>query len=200
MSDHTNPTDAMIEKAMGKLRELLIPVTDTKKFINQLCAFDGREPMFPDSDLVTESVSSVPTAITRNVFYGRGLATCVKEFLKMREKKTPRESTLNEIIEALRQGGYDLSQHGRDTDGQKRGVAISLAKNNVAFHKLPNEDFGLTEWYSNIRSKKQKHGAKGDISTSDAAEDATTDDTAQATEVVPTEAAEPETTNPEETN
>jgi len=56
-------------------------------------------------------------------------------------------------------------------------------KNNVAFHKLPNEDFGLTEWYTNIRSKKQKNGGKVDSSTQEAAvEDADAHDKFWGTE------------------
>lgn len=160
MSDHI---DQLISDATAKLREQEKAVADTKKFINQVCQFAGRPPAYSDAELVVEDGGSVSFVVTRNAFYGKPLAKCVREFLKGRERGATKEATLEEIMEALRAGSYDLESVSKDKDGQKRGVAISLAKNSQAFHRLPNGDWGLTEWYPNIRAKRDKaNGGKSD--------------------------------------
>jgi hypothetical protein len=156
MSDHV---EKMIEAAQIKLREQESAVIETKKFINQVCQFSNRPPIYLDTDLQASGQPAVAsTEIARNAYYGLPLATCVKSMLKSRENLSPREISLNLIMENLKKGCFNLEGITRDLDGQKRGVAISLAKNTTAFHKLPNGDWGLTEWYPTIRSKKEKSG------------------------------------------
>ena len=41
----------------------------------------------------------------------------------------------------------------KDND-RLRSLAISLAKNNQKFHKLPNNTFGLLSWYPSVASEK----------------------------------------------
>lgn len=72
----------------------------------------------------------------------------------------------------------------KDEDGQKRGVAITLAKNSAKFHKLPNGDFGLLVWYPNVKAKKESRSdsaatAAGDATTTMTA---TTEDTTTTAE------------------
>ena len=44
---------------------------------------------------------------------------------------------------------------GKET--RERNVAISLAKNNLKFHKLPNNTFGMLSWYPDV-AKRNENG------------------------------------------
>jgi hypothetical protein len=154
MSDHILKT---IEQAKEELRKQEEAVSTTKKLINQLCAFGGMPPIFSDAEL--QSTLAQPAAVRRNSFFGKPLATCVREFLEMRKDKPVKEASLSEILEALKDGGFDLDRISKDKDGVRRGVAITLAKN-PQFIRLPNDDWGLLAWYPNVRKSKPDGNGK----------------------------------------
>src|ERR1035441_658484 len=103
MSDHILKT---IEQAKDELQKQEEAVVTTKKLINQLCAFGGMPPMFQDAEL--QSNIRQAAVIRRNAFFGKPLATAVREFLESRKDAAVREASLNEIVDALKEGGYDL--------------------------------------------------------------------------------------------
>jgi hypothetical protein len=185
MSDHILKT---IEQAKDELRKQEEAVVTTKKLINQLCAFGGIPPMYQDAEL--QSDITQPAAVRRNAFFGKPLATCVREFLEMRKDKPVKEAALNEIIEALKEGGFDLERVSKDKDDARRGVAITLAKN-PQFIRLPNDDWGLLSWYPNMKRAKTEGNGKGADKTEEPAPNtATPAASAAATEEAPT--AQPE--------
>lgn len=151
MLEHLKKT---LEDAMSELAKREAAVVETKKFINSLCVFSKQPPMFADLG----EVSAVKkTTIERNAYYGQPLATCVGSYLEMRNTAgLVKEATLDEIMAALKEGGFDLSTISPGEDGQKRGVAITLAKNTQKFHRLPNGDFGLLSWYPGVRAKRER--------------------------------------------
>jgi hypothetical protein len=167
MSDHIQKT---IEDAKADLRKHEEAVVNTKKLINQLCAFAKMPAMFADADLQVGG-STASTVIRKNSFYGRPLATCVREFLEARKTMGLGAASLDEIMAALREGSYDLEEITKDKDGQKRGVAISLVKNGAVFHRLPNDDFGLLAWYPNAKAKKNKSAKVGESEKTAVADD-----------------------------
>jgi hypothetical protein len=171
MSDHILKT---IEQAKEEICKHEDAIVTTKKLINQLCGFAGLPQEYQDAELQATGAATV--VIRRNVFFGRPLATCVREYLEIRKDKTVREATLDEILTALKDGGYDLKKISDTDDGIKRGVAITLAKN-PQFHRLPNGDFGLLSWYPSIRRSKETKSA-------------TTDDSEDPAEVGSAEASE----------
>lgn len=151
MSDHIQKT---IDDALADLKKHEDAVLFSKKFINQLCNFGKIPVMFPDLD---EAQAAQRSGIRRNSFYGQPLATCVGQYLEWRlASGLVKEATLDEIVGALKDGGFDLTTVSKDADGQKRGVAITLSKNTNKFHRLPNGDFGLLAWYPNVKAKKEK--------------------------------------------
>jgi hypothetical protein len=164
MSDHILKT---LEQAKNELRKHEEAVINTKRFINQLCAFGGMPAEYKDEELqvATAGASAGAVVIRRNAFFGRPLATCVREYLEMRKDKPVKEATLAEIMDALQQGGFDLDKISEKADDAKRGVAITLAKN-PQFHRLPNDDWGLLAWYPNVRRTKESK-ANGDIEKDD---------------------------------
>jgi hypothetical protein len=150
--DYIQKTIADLQDKVRKQEEELI---QTKRMINGLCAHAGMDAIYPDADL--QQRQGVTLGVLRSdLYYGRPLATCVREYLEMRRAANKGAAPLEDIISALETGGYDLPSISADKDGQKRGVAISLAKNNSTFHRLPNGDWGLAAWYPNAREKKPK--------------------------------------------
>lgn len=158
MSDHIQKT---IEDAQVDLRKREQAVIEAKRFINQLCSFGKMQPMYPEAEGEDASAGGSSVTVRRNAFYGKPLATCVREILEARKRTGHGEATLDEIVGALKVGSYDLDTITKDEDGQRRGVAISLAKNTSTFHRLPNGDFGLLEWYPNVKKPKADKGTNG---------------------------------------
>ena len=158
MSDHILKT---LEDAKDELRKHEEAVINTKRFINQLCAFGGMPQEYKDEELqATTSGIGVGIVIRRNAFFGRPLATCVREYLEMRKDKPVKEATLAEIIDALKEGNFDFDKISEKADDAKRGVAITLAKN-PQFYRLPNDDWGLLTWYPNVKRAKAEGNGRG---------------------------------------
>src|SRR5258706_9164040 len=98
MSDHILKT---LEQAKDELRKHEEAVINTKRFINQLCTFGGIPLPYKDEELqATNGAAGIGLTIRRNAFFGRPLATCVREYLEMRKDKPVKEATLAEIIDA----------------------------------------------------------------------------------------------------
>ena len=148
-----------IEDLQVELRKHEEQVVTTKKLINQLCTYAKMPAMFPESEL---EVTTTVVNVQRNSFFGRPLTTCVRDYLEMRKRARLGPASLNDIFDALKAGGYDLQTvSAKGEADQKRGVAISLGKNSVTFIRLPTDDWGLLEWYPNVREKKKKAGENG---------------------------------------
>jgi hypothetical protein len=158
VSDHIEKT---IEQAKEELLKQEQAVITTKRLINQLCSFAGNPPMYQEAELQTSTANAV--TVRRNAFFGKPLATAVREFLEMRKDKPVKEASLNEIIDALKDGGFDLAKVSKNEDDMRRGVAITLAKN-PQFFRLPNSDWGLIAWYPNVKRAKaeKKDDGAGD--------------------------------------
>ena len=147
MSDHIVKT---IEDLSGQLRQQEDKVTQLKRTINDLCGLAGLPKRHPEADDAT-SVSL--GAIRSDSFYGRPLATVIREYLQMRKAGAMGAASVNEIYDALTRGGYAFDT--KDPDNAKRGLRASLSKN-PAFHKVPTGDYGLTEWYPAAKEKPKE--------------------------------------------
>lgn len=134
--------NAAIEVLEAQLQEQLQQVTETKKMINALLQRIGEEARF--ADVAAEQV--VVGTTRRDAYYGKPLATAVQEYLKRRNQAC----TAEEILRGLEQGGFDFRPLGWRDDDRLRSLAISLAKNSVTFHRLPNGTFGLLGWYPEV--------------------------------------------------
>ena len=153
MSDHIQKT---IDDALAELRKRESSVVEMRRFVNQLCVFASREPMFPEEDLQLKSDVTGPL-VKKHSYYGRPLATCVREYLTARLNSSEvREASLDDIFGALKEGSFDFRTLCKDEKDAKRVVAISLGKN-VVFHRLPNGDFGLTDWYD-LKKRRDRNG------------------------------------------
>src|SRR5947209_5704172 len=110
-----------------KLEEQLKAVNETKKTINMLLKSMGQAEQFPD---VAESSG----IIRPDQFYGKQFATAAAEYLELRKQATQPQ----EILKGLEEGGFDFDVLGWKESDRLRSLAVSLAKNNVKFHRLKN--------------------------------------------------------------
>ncbi len=133
--------------AIAKLREKVarqqLELSDTKRAVNMLCREAGLESAYID---VEQPEQDGQLRIKRDQFYGKRLATAIREYLEARKKCGLGPAKIDEIFAALTSGAYEFES--KKEVYAKRGLAIALAKNTVTFRKLPNSDvFGLVTWY-----------------------------------------------------
>lgn len=143
---------AAIEELQSHLEQQLAEASDTKKTINALRKRMGLDALY--QDVSVEQVG----AMRRDQFYGKPLATAAQEYLERRKQACPAD----EIMKGLEQGGFDFDATPWKEKDRLRMLAISLAKNNVKFHKLPNNTFGLVTWYdaATIAKRPKEERAK----------------------------------------
>lgn len=174
MADATDPFAAALERLEALDREAY----GIKLWINQGCAFSGREPMFPDLSEPGKSPQGRGLRIGPDDFFNKPFATAVRDILAMREAAgMTRAASIDEIHAALREGGFNFPF--TDVEKQKHGLATSLGKNTVTFRKLPSGLFGLAEWYGGAKAPKKARMSVVDSILTEAAEpedDGTADD------------------------
>ena len=152
---HAEQTIADLE---NRLKELQEESHKVKSAINCLCDVTGQPPIYDE----IEEKPSKSVTIRSDEYYGRPLATVITEVLNKRKAVEQGAATLNEIYKELVLGGCKL--RGKNDGIKKRGLAIAMSKN-PKFHRLPNDTWGLIEWYPGIKEAKEDNGrAKGENS------------------------------------
>lgn len=158
MSEHVLK---IIDELRSEIDEAEKSIRPKKILANQLCARAGIALIYPGVE-EQQGAPGVLQRIRRNQFYGRPLSTCIREYLEMRVNLPVREATLDDIFDALKEGGYDVKTSGATEEDQKRGISIALGKNSQTFHRLASGDIGLLAWYPNIKEAKDKKPKNGD--------------------------------------
>jgi hypothetical protein len=130
--------------------------------INDLRKEDGLPPRGPfggggDATRARAGNHTV-TQIKSDTFYGKKLQTAVREYLEMRKIQNLGPATPREIYDAITQGGFKFE--AKDANTSMIGMRALLRKRTAFFHRLPNNTYGLTSWYPDL--KKQKPAAAGD--------------------------------------
>ena len=126
----------------------------------------GLPPRYAESALEKSSGSGF--TIRSDQFHARPVATIVREYLEMRKRADIGPATLDEIFDALAQGGYE--SHAKDEQTARISLNNALTKNPV-FYKLPNKRWGLLAWYPKAKQR-------------DNSEDETTEETGKSQPVV----------------
>jgi hypothetical protein len=134
-----------IEVLVEQLAEQEKRVAETKRTINGLLQSIGESPAFNDVESSTSSLK-----VRRDEFYGKPFATAAQLYLQRRKQAC----TADEIMKGLEQGGFDFRVTEWKEKDRLRSLAISLAKNNKVFHKLPNNTFGLAGWYDVVKREE----------------------------------------------
>lgn len=149
-------TIALIEGQIAKLTE---EARSHKRTINSLCSMIGDPPPYPDIDEGADL--NTGKMVTRgDEFYGKPMATVVRIVLERRQRANLGAIGVPELFKIMKEGGWPFDTKN-DANAQ-RGIHNTLGKNPV-FHKLPNGQYGLKEWYPALRGK-QKAG-NGDSET-----------------------------------
>jgi hypothetical protein len=171
----SNASQPLIDKALEKLAGIEAEAAKVKAFINQICEFDGREPMFSEAELKAEPGQSRSFSIAPDQFFNKPFATAVREILTIRADTAGRSNpaSIDEIHAVLVEGGFNFQTNDREK--QKQGLAVSLGKNTVTFRKLPSGLFGLAEWYGGAKAQRRKVIVRGELVDAEVAdaEDAT---------------------------
>jgi hypothetical protein len=148
MAENDSEFTLVVGRLIKSIDDLEATLAQKKRLVNELCNEYGRPPRF------TEVASSRPSgmgAFKRDQFYGKGLATAIREYLNMRgasDKGGLGAASVNEIYAALAEGGFKFEV--KNEQNAKRGLRIALSKNTVTFHRV-GENYGLLEWYPNAR-------------------------------------------------
>lgn len=146
----------MLADLRGKVAAKEREATELKRLANMLCEQYEMPPAYSDMEL-SDKPSGVG-AIKRDQFYGKPLASATRQYLEMRSASNLGAASLDEIFQALRQGGFVFE--GKNDGIKRRGLSISLAKNTATFHRIPDtEVFGLASWYPNKARLNGKVGA-----------------------------------------
>lgn len=135
-----------IEELERKLEGIMRQASDIKKAINQLLALDDQPIRYEDTDAqIKDKVSIAP-----DQFFGKPLATAVRDFLNLRGQAVP----LTEIHKVLKQGGFQFTENEKL---QLRGLSISLSKNSQTFVFIKGSNaYGLREWYPDLKEKGEQ--------------------------------------------
>lgn len=145
-----------VDSLYNELEKLNSRINEIKKNINSLSALMGKEQPFQESEL--SSINSANN-IRPDQFFGKALATSVKEYLKMRGQAVPAK----EIYEALKSGGFEFTGNKNEAI-QSRNLAISLGKNTNDFVYVKNSNaYGLWEFYPEKKKAKEKKKNNTDI-------------------------------------
>lgn len=143
-------TLSTIQELQAHVQETERELAETKRTVNVLCKRIGRDPIYKD----TEASSSV-AATRSDEFYNKALASVVRTILERRGAANLGAASVDVIYAAMKAGGYMFNAKNDST--AKTALAVSLAKNTYTFHKLPNGDFGMADWYD-LPAKARANG------------------------------------------
>lgn len=141
-----------IGRLMRDIETLESELNDKKRMVNQLCRYAGVPERFSGLESAARAGAF---AFKRDQFYGKPLATGVREYLEMRgpsDRSGLGAATVNEIYDALVQGGYRFET--RDVANAKRGLRIALTKSSTTFHRV-GDSYGLLEWYPSAKPTRE---------------------------------------------
>jgi hypothetical protein len=155
-------TRTVVERYQLKIAPLEAEVNKYKRLVNELFKDCNEEPPYNIGD---DSATSVQITTTRpDQYYGRPLATVVKDILDGRAKRNLGAISLNELFEGMKAGGYHFE---KDETNAKISLSVTIAKN-PAFTKLPNTGYiGLAAWYPEIKKRKATNGGAKTPETED---------------------------------
>jgi len=144
-----------IPAMQSKVQELERQLLEQKRTVNGMCAAVGEPPTYAD---VEPTANSSNFGIQSDSYFGKGLATAVRDILVRRKAAGLGAAPLDVIFDLMKFGGFRFD--ARNDVTARRSLAIALSKN-PAFTRLPGGDsIGLSEWYSDVRSKPAAPHAK----------------------------------------
>lgn len=138
-------TLATVRRFEERLAKVMADAAKIKHHINGLFELEGEPPKYPSDEIATGTAPPVRSSqIRADQFFGRPVATVVKEILIPRQDKEG-AILLDELFAILAKGGFELE--GKDEQTKKR-ILASIIGRNPAFVKVPQSGaIGLADWY-----------------------------------------------------
>src|SRR5215211_4724578 len=96
-------TQKTIEKVKAQIDALEEEVVKKKEMVNSLCEMEGEPPLFPN---VARNSSTSAITFRADQFYGRPVATSVKEILEQRHGRNLGAISLDELFKTMKEGGF----------------------------------------------------------------------------------------------
>lgn len=142
----THPLQPAYDMYVEKLNKLIEEETKIKKMLNEFATEMEMGIPFPD---ITRGLIETNTTIIRDDdFVGRSPSTAVGEYLEKRGSA----AKWDEIVEALKAGGFDWNKYG----GVKKARG-SIVKNTYTFKYIKQSNaFGLKKWYPEDKKSTPK--------------------------------------------
>jgi len=151
----TNDFSATIAVLERRLAEHERKAQELRSTINLLCEEAGQAPKYVDVTAGTSQFGGgqLLTQLKRDSFYGKKQMTAIREYLEMRRSQGDGPATPQEILEALKLGGYKFET--KSDDIALVGIRALLRKATTVFHKLPGtRTYGLLSWYPGAKPSK----------------------------------------------
>lgn len=151
MSDEDETLGPVMTRLVNAIDELEDQIRQKKRLVNELCREYQRPARYQDVD--APRAASLQS-LSRDQFYGRPLASVVREYLEMRGPSNRGglgAASVSEIYDAMVAGGFGFET--KDAANAKRGLRTALAKNTQAFHRV-GDNYGLIEWYPTAKRPK----------------------------------------------
>lgn len=147
MTDAFAPAIAALQADLADLDK---KAREIKSAINTLCKHAGTAELYPNFE--AEDGAGSVTNIKADTFYGQTIGKAAREYLRMRKASNLGPATPRQIYEALVQGGLQF-----ETKVEANALVSlrnTLRKRPHVFHRLPNNQYGLLEWYPNTKAQK----------------------------------------------
>lgn len=170
---------AAVDAAVDEVNALLASVVDKKKLANTLAQLAGIEPPFADVELSAVASGGKLTLRPDQFANFPKPAAAARAFLEMRGEAKG-ATTVDVIYDALVAGGFAFTSIKNDPKG---GLRIALGKDEKV-RRLPNDTYGLWEWYPQAKRDKQRAKKNGDSEapgSEDGSESSDADDSSEAT-------------------
>lgn len=142
--DILNTIEVLTKRVVDKEEE----ANKLKKLINELCGEAGIAVRYPNIVAAGRA-----TAIRSDQFYGKTITTAIRNYFEQRKAAGLGAATLNEIYSAVKEGGYKFES--KNESNAKVSVGNTLRKSSSIFHRLPNGQYGLLEWYPSAKAKPE---------------------------------------------
>lgn len=141
--------ESAINSLYSEMESINSRLSEIKRSINILSVLNGKQAPFSETDFNSLALIG---SVRPDQFFGKALATSVKEFLKM----NGRAMTAQEIYEGLKNGGYEFTGN-KSEKIQSRNLSISLSKNSNDFVYVKSSNaYGLWEFYPEKQKEREK--------------------------------------------
>lgn len=150
----TDQLKAAIEVLEQQIADKRREISDLERSINTLRRAMGLDPLYESTD---KDQSAAVRGPRPDEYFRLPAATAVERYIEHRGHACSQD----EILEALKAGGFDFEGAGWKPKDRRRSLAITLSKN-PRFVKLPNGTIGLASMYPELKKGNRSAASKND--------------------------------------